>query len=104
VNPGYSGLFSLEKSAESLDWRLRSGISTLPKTGATDFANLVPPGLPGSDSPLLLLLVYLFDLNSNLVYGLRISSLINIECLHFTNTSNQVAPTNMTKARIDISR
>jgi hypothetical protein len=38
----------------------------------------VPPGLPGSDSPLLLLLVWLFGLNSNLVYGLRISSLMNI--------------------------
>jgi hypothetical protein len=100
VKPGYSGLFSgvsgksgiSEKSPESLDWCLLSGISTLPKTGATGFANLVPPGLPSSDSPLLLLLVYLFGLNSNLVYGLRISSLMNIKCLHSTNTNNQVAP------------
>jgi hypothetical protein len=93
---------------ESLGWRLRSGICTLPKTGAAGFANPVPLGLPGSDSPLLLtgfanpvplglpgsdsLLLYLFGLNSNLVYGLRISSLMNIECLHSTNTNNQVDP------------
>jgi hypothetical protein len=64
----------------------------------------VPPVLPGSDSPLLLL-VYLFGLNSNLVYGLRISSLMKIECLHSTNTNNQVDPPIWQKqARIDISR
>jgi hypothetical protein len=34
-------------------------MNTLPKTSATGFANPVPPGLPGSDSPLLLLLVWL---------------------------------------------
>jgi hypothetical protein len=26
-------------------------MNALPKTGATGFANPVPPGLPGSDSP-----------------------------------------------------
>jgi hypothetical protein len=36
---------SLEKSPESLDCHLCSGICALPKTGATGFANLVPPVL-----------------------------------------------------------
>jgi hypothetical protein len=67
-------------------------MNKLPKTGATGFANPVPPGLPGSDSPLLLLLVCLFGLNLNLMNNLRISYLMNVECLHFTNTNNQVAP------------
>jgi hypothetical protein len=85
-------LKSLEKSPESLDYSLRSGICTLPKTGATGFANPVPPGLPDSDSPLLLLIVCLLDFNSNLVCGVRISSLMDIECLHFTNTKTRVDP------------
>jgi hypothetical protein len=47
----------------------------------------------------------LFDLNSNLVYGLKISSLMDIECLHFTNTNNRVVPPIWQKqARKDISR
>jgi hypothetical protein len=41
-SPEFLGsLESLEKSAESLDWHLHSGIATLPKTGATGFANPV---------------------------------------------------------------
>jgi hypothetical protein len=96
VKPGYFGLFSGVSGKSGISGKI-SGVSGLAPSQrnehtAQNCANPVPPGLPGSDSPLLLLLVCLFGLNLNLMNSLRISYLKNMECLHFTNTNNQVAP------------
>jgi hypothetical protein len=42
----------IEKSPDTLDQRLCREKCALPKPGATGFANLEPPSLPGSASPL----------------------------------------------------
>jgi hypothetical protein len=97
VKLGYSGLFSGISGKSGVSGKI-SGVSGVAPsqrnehTAATSFANPVPPSLPGSDSPLLLLLVCLFGLNLNLMNSLRISYWMNMECLHFTDTNNQVAP------------